>query len=219
MSTVYTVGTARRTLFVLDNYDSFTFNLVQYLGELCREHTRIAGRIVVERNDRISVSAVRRLRPSGILVSPGPCTPKEAGISVELIRAFAGVVPLLGVCLGHECIVAAWGGRIVRAPALYHGKTSQIHHDGRTIFSGLPDPFTATRYHSLVADPRTLPRALEVSARTADGVIMAVRVRGSAVPVEGVQFHPESVMTTEGKRLLLNFLRMTVGRAWEERRR
>jgi anthranilate synthase component II len=187
-------------LLLIDNYDSFTYNLYQYLGELGAQ-----ARVV--RNDEISVAEAIALRPQAIVISPGPGTPDEAGISMDLIRAVAGDVPLLGVCLGHQALGQAFGGRIVRAPSLMHGKTSEIHHDGRTVFAGLPLPFTATRYHSLVIAPESLPDCLEVSARTADGVIMGVRHREH--PLEGVQFHPESILTTAGKDLLANFLRMT----------
>ena len=186
-------------LLLIDNYDSFTYNLYQYLGEL-------GARTRVVRNDEITVADAMALRPEAIVISPGPGTPDEAGISMDLIRAAAGAVPLLGVCLGHQSLGQAFGGRIVRAPSLMHGKTSEIHHDGRTVFAGLPQPFTATRYHSLVIAPETLPECLEVSARTAEGVIMAVRHREHAL--EGVQFHPESILTTAGKDLLANFLRM-----------
>ncbi len=187
-------------LLLIDNYDSFTYNLYQYLAELGAQ-TRVV------RNDEISVPEAMALRPRAIVISPGPGTPDEAGISMDLIRAAAGTVPLLGVCLGHQALGQAFGGLIVRAPSLMHGKTSEIHHDGRTIFADLPQPFTATRYHSLVIAPDSLPACLEVSARTADGVIMAVRHREH--PLEGVQFHPESILTTAGKDLLANFLRMT----------
>jgi anthranilate synthase/aminodeoxychorismate synthase-like glutamine amidotransferase len=186
-------------LLLIDNYDSFTYNLYQYLGELGAE-TRVV------RNDEISVDEAVGLRPKAIVISPGPGTPDEAGISLDLIREVAGRVPLLGVCLGHQALGQAFGGCIVRAPSLMHGKTSEIHHDGRTVFAGLPQPFTATRYHSLVIAPDTLPDCLEVTARTADGVIMGVRHRQHAL--EGVQFHPESILTTAGKDLLANFLRM-----------
>ncbi len=190
-------------IFVLDNYDSFTYNLVQYLGEL-------GAKVEVRRNDQVTVAEVERLRPERIVLSPGPCTPQEAGISIALIRRFAGKVPLLGVCLGHQAIGAAFGGRIVRAKKLMHGKTSQVEHDGKTIFRGLPSPLTATRYHSLVVEPRSLPEELEVTARTTDEgggeVIMGLRHR--RFPVEGVQFHPESVLTSEGKRLMANFLEL-----------
>lgn len=186
-------------LLLVDNYDSFTYNLYQYLGELGAE-------VLVVRNDEITVAEAMALRPEAIVISPGPGTPDEAGISVDLIRAAAGAIPLLGVCLGHQSLGQAFGGRIVRAPSLMHGKTSEILHDGRTIFAGLPRPFTATRYHSLVIAPESLPSCLEVSASTAEGVIMAVRHREHAL--EGVQFHPESILTTAGKDLLANFLRM-----------
>src|SRR5579862_193314 len=189
-------------IFVLDNYDSFTYNLVQYLGELCPE-----VEIRVRRNDEVTVKEVEEFHPSKIVISPGPCTPKEAGISVTLIQHFAGKIPLLGVCLGHQAICEAFGGRVVRAQKLMHGKTSQIQHDGRTIFRGLASPMSATRYHSLIAEPRDLPKQLEVSAYTQDSgerVIMGLRHR--EFPVEGVQFHPESVLTPEGKTLIRNFL-------------
>ena len=187
-------------VFVLDNYDSFTYNLVQYLGEL-------GAKVEVRRNDQVTVAQVERLRPERIVLSPGPCTPQEAGISIELVRRFAGKVPVLGVCLGHQAIGEAFGGKIVRAKKLMHGKTSQVEHDGKTIFRGLPSPLTATRYHSLVVEPASLPEELEVTARTTDAggeVIMGLRHR--RFPVEGVQFHPESVLTVEGKRLMANFL-------------
>jgi anthranilate synthase/aminodeoxychorismate synthase-like glutamine amidotransferase len=184
-------------ILMIDNYDSFTYNLVQYLGELGAD-------VRVARNDRITVAEIERLAPAQIVISPGPCTPREAGISCDVIRHFAGRVPLLGVCLGHQCIGEVFGGDIVRAPALFHGKTSMIYHDGRTIFRGLPRPFEATRYHSLVIRRETLPECLELSAETDDGVIMGVRHR--ELSIEGVQFHPESILTREGKRLLANFL-------------
>jgi anthranilate synthase/aminodeoxychorismate synthase-like glutamine amidotransferase len=192
-------------LLVVDNYDSFTYNLVQYLAELGAE-------LAVHRNDAIGLDDVAALAPDGIVISPGPCTPREAGISVPLIQRFAGTIPILGVCLGHQAIGAAFGGAIVRAPRIMHGKTSPIHHDGRGVFAGLPDPFDATRYHSLVIDPATLPAELERSAWTAEDEIMGVRHR--SLFVEGVQFHPESILTLEGKRLLGNFLsRVRPGRA------
>jgi anthranilate synthase component II len=184
-------------LLMIDNYDSFTYNLVQYLGELGVE-------VQVYRNDAITVAEIERLAPEKIVISPGPCTPTEAGISCEVIRRFAGRLPLLGVCLGHQCIGEVFGGEIIRAPALFHGKTSMIYHDGKTIFRELPRPFEATRYHSLVIRRDTLPDCLELSAETDDGVIMGVRHREFLV--EGVQFHPESILTLEGKKLLANFL-------------
>jgi anthranilate synthase/aminodeoxychorismate synthase-like glutamine amidotransferase len=184
-------------ILMIDNYDSFTYNLVQYLGELGAD-------VRVYRNDQITVAEIERLAPTKIVISPGPCTPTEAGISCDVIREFAGRVPLLGVCLGHQCIGEVFGGEIVRAPALFHGKTSMIYHDGKTIFRGLPRPFEATRYHSLVIRRETLPDCLELSAETDDGVIMGVRHR--ELLVEGVQFHPESILTREGKQLLANFL-------------
>jgi anthranilate synthase/aminodeoxychorismate synthase-like glutamine amidotransferase len=187
-------------LVMIDNYDSFTYNLVQYLGELGAE-------VRVFRNDATTVDAVAQLRPRQIVISPGPRTPNEAGISVPLIKRLAGHIPILGVCLGHQGIGAAFGGNIVRAPRIMHGKTSPIIHDGRTLFAGLPSPFDATRYHSLVIDPATLPACLERTAWTADNEIMGVRHR--ELLVEGVQFHPESILTLEGKRLLKNFLELT----------
>jgi len=190
-------------VFVLDNYDSFTYNLVQYLGELGAE-------VVVRRNDQITVGGVEAMGPERIVLSPGPCTPQEAGISIELVRHFAGKVPVLGVCLGHQAIGAAFGGEIVRAPKLMHGKTSEVQHDGKTIFSGLPSPMTATRYHSLIVQEKGLPENLEISAYTTepDGGRVIMGFRHKQFPVEGVQFHPESVLTGEGKRLIKNFLRM-----------
>jgi anthranilate synthase/aminodeoxychorismate synthase-like glutamine amidotransferase len=184
-------------ILLLDNYDSFTYNLYQYLGELAAE-----PRVV--RNDEISAEAALALEPRAIVVSPGPGTPDQAGISLELIRRAAGRVPLLGVCLGHQSLGQAFGGRVVRAPRLMHGKTSPIRHDGRTLFAGLSDPFTATRYHSLIVAREGLPDCLEVSAWTDDGVIMGLRHREYAL--EGVQFHPESILTGSGKTLLRNFL-------------
>ncbi|HKO20994.1 MAG TPA: aminodeoxychorismate/anthranilate synthase component II [Acidobacteriaceae bacterium] len=190
-------------VFVLDNYDSFTYNLVQYMGELGAE-------LLVRRNDELDPEEVEALRPSHIVISPGPCTPQDAGISIDLIRHFARPgarrTPLLGVCLGHQSIGAAFGGNVVRAPKLMHGKTSEVEHDGRTIFKGIPREMTCTRYHSLIVSEEGLPRQLEVSARTADGTIMALRHR--ELPMEGVQFHPESVLTTHGKKIVENFLKM-----------
>jgi anthranilate synthase/aminodeoxychorismate synthase-like glutamine amidotransferase len=184
---------------VIDNYDSFTYNLVQYLGEL-------GANPLVFRNDQITIAQMEALSPERLVISPGPCTPREAGISVEAIRHFAGKIPILGVCLGHQSIGAAFGGRIVRAKRLMHGKTSIIQHDGQTIFAGIPNPFEAVRYHSLVIDPENVPECLVVTARSEDGEIMGVRHK--QYPIEGVQFHPESVATAYGKRLLENFLRM-----------
>ena len=184
-------------VLVLDNYDSFTYNLVQYLGEL-------GARVEVFRNDALTVDQTIRAQYDRIVISPGPGVPSRAGITVPLVQAAAERVPLLGVCLGHQAIGEAFGGRVIRAPAIFHGKTSEIHHDGRTLYRGLPNPFTATRYHSLVIDPERVPGCLEISARTENGVIMGVRHRD--LPVEGVQFHPESILTREGMRLLANFL-------------
>ena len=184
-------------VLVIDNYDSFTYNLVQYLGELGAD-------LEVHRNDQITVGQVAKRKPERIVVSPGPCTPSEAGISVALIKKLAGRVPILGVCLGHQSIGQAFGGKVIRAPYLMHGKTSKIHHDGRTVFSGIEQDFTATRYHSLIVERESLPPVLEVSATTADGLIMGLRHK--QYPVEGVQFHPESILTDTGKKLLKNFL-------------
>ncbi len=188
-------------ILVIDNYDSFTYNLVQYLGEMGEE-------LAVFRNDAVTLEEIERLAPARIVISPGPGRPEKAGIVVDLIHRFSGTVPILGVCLGHQAIGAAFGGKVVSAPNLMHGKTSEIHHDGRSIFRGLKNPFRATRYHSLVVSLDGLPDCLEVSASTADGVIMALRHRSLAV--EGVQFHPESVLTDSGKRLLGNFIEGSV---------
>ena len=186
-------------VFVLDNYDSFTYNLVQYMGEMGAE-------MDVRRNDQVTVEEIEALEPERILLSPGPCTPQEAGISIDVIRHFAGRVPILGVCLGHQAIGAAFGGNVVRAAKLMHGKTSEVQHDGKTVFTGIQTPMTCTRYHSLIVEEKGLPKVLEVSARTADGTIMGLRHREYAV--EGVQFHPESVLTRDGKRLIKNFLEL-----------
>ena len=184
-------------LLVIDNYDSFTFNLVQYLGELGAD-------LEVQRNDQITVKEIEKMGPERIVLSPGPCTPKEAGICVPLVKKLAGKFPILGVCLGHQSIAEAFGGKVIRAPYLMHGKTSQIHHDGKTVFARLPQDFTATRYHSLIVERDSLPESLEVSASTADGLIMGLRHKEH--PIEGVQFHPESILTDTGKGLLRNFL-------------
>jgi para-aminobenzoate synthetase component 2 len=184
-------------LLVIDNYDSFTYNLVQYLGELGQE-------VRVVRNDAMTVEQIAALKPERIVISPGPCTPKEAGISVETIKRLAGSIPILGVCLGHQSIGEAFGGEVVRAERLMHGKTSMIRHDERTVFRNLPNPFEATRYHSLIVRRESLPSCLEVSAETAEGEIMGLRHR--LLPIEGVQFHPESILTRPGKDLLRNFL-------------
>ena len=190
-------------VFVLDNYDSFTYNLVQYLGEMGEE-------VLVKRNDQVTIEQIAALKPSHILVSPGPCTPQEAGISIELIRHFAGKVPVLGVCLGHQAIGAAFGGKVVRAAHLMHGKTSQVEHDGRTVFRGVPSPMQATRYHSLIVSEDGLPDELEISAHTVDqnGTRVIMGLRHKHCPVEGVQFHPESVLTQNGRDLLRNFLQL-----------
>jgi para-aminobenzoate synthetase component 2 len=190
-------GSEATMILMIDNYDSFTYNLVQYLGEMGQE-------LQVYRNDAITLEEIEALAPERIIISPGPCTPNEAGISVPLIQRFAGRMPILGVCLGHQSVGQAFGGEVVRAGRLMHGKTSPIHHDGRTVFAGLPSPFEATRYHSLLVRRETLPDCFEVSAETAEGEIMGLRHKD--LPVEGVQFHPESVLTTHGKELLRNFV-------------
>jgi anthranilate synthase/aminodeoxychorismate synthase-like glutamine amidotransferase len=194
-------------ILVIDNYDSFTYNLVQYLGELEQS-------VEVYRNDAISLEQISALRPDRIVISPGPGRPEDSGIIVEAIQRFSGSIPILGVCLGHQAIGAAFGGSVVPAPYLMHGKTSEIHHDGRTIFEGLRNPFCATRYHSLVVSREGLPACLELSAWTEDGVIMGLRHR--SLPVEGVQFHPESILTDAGKRLLANFLGETARAALQD---
>src|SRR5215469_5664120 len=188
-------------VFVLDNYDSFTYNLVQYLGELGQQ-------VEVRRNDQVTCEEIEERNPSHILISPGPCTPQKAGISIDLLRYFAGKKPVLGVCLGHQAIGAAFGGRVVRAGNVMHGKVSRIEHDGNTIFRNLPRPLTATRYHSLVVSEEGLPEELEISARTseADGATVIMGLRHRRFPIEGVQFHPESVLTDSGRLLLKNFL-------------
>lgn len=183
-------------MVVIDNYDSFTYNLVQYLGML-------GARLAVYRNDEIDLAGLEALQPSHLVISPGPCSPKEAGISVAAIRHFAGRIPILGVCLGHQSLGEAFGGRVIRAPRLMHGKTSLVYHDGRDIFQGIPSPFEATRYHSLIVERETLPDCLEVSAQTAVGEIMGLRHKSHAI--FGVQFHPESILTTEGMNILINF--------------
>ncbi len=188
-------------LMVIDNYDSFTYNLVQYFLELGEE-------VRVYRNDEITVSEIQKLSPQKIVISPGPCTPNEAGISVETIKAFSGKIPLLGVCLGHQSIGQAFGGKIVRAQKVMHGKTSMIHHDGKTLFKNIENPFEATRYHSLIIEKETLPDCLEITAWTEEGEIMGVRHKN--LLVEGIQFHPESILTKEGKKILGNFLKLMV---------
>jgi len=194
-------------LLMIDNYDSFTYNLVQYFGELGEE-------IEVFRNDCISIEDIERLNPDRIVISPGPCTPKEAGISVDVIKYFAGKKPILGVCLGHQSIGAAFGAEIINADRLMHGKTSMIYHDGKVIYEGLPNPFEATRYHSLVIKKETLPKFLQITAWTQEGELMGVRHK--KYTIEGVQFHPESILTTVGKELLRNFLRLK-SPIWEEK--
>ncbi|SFH43736.1 anthranilate synthase, component II /aminodeoxychorismate synthase, glutamine amidotransferase subunit [Priestia megaterium] len=184
-------------ILMIDNYDSFTFNLVQYLGELGHE-------LLVKRNDEITLSEIEVLNPDFLMISPGPCSPNEAGISLEAIEYFAGKIPIFGVCLGHQSIGQAFGGNVIRADKLMHGKTSEMHHDGRTIFKGLDNPFTATRYHSLIIEKSSLPDCFEISAWTAEDEIMAIRHK--SLPIEGVQFHPESIMTSYGKEMLKNFI-------------
>ena len=186
-------------LLMIDNYDSFTYNLVQYFGELGED-------IRVFRNNKITIDQIESLQPSRIVISPGPCTPMEAGVSVEIIRHLGGRLPLLGVCLGHQSLAVAYGGEVIRAPRLMHGKTSAIKHDGKTIYRGLPDPFEATRYHSLIVNRTNLPACFDISAETAEGEIMGLRHR--TLGVEGVQFHPESILTAVGKDLLRNFLKI-----------
>ena len=186
-------------LLVIDNYDSFTYNLVQYLGELGED-------VHVYRNDKITLDQIEELHPDRLVISPGPCTPKEAGISVEAIRRFGGKIPILGVCLGHQSMAVAYGGEVIRASRLMHGKTSPVQHDGKTIFRSLPNPFEATRYHSLIVNRTNLPECFEISAETAEGEIMGLR--HTTLGVEGVQFHPESILTTAGKDLLRNFLKL-----------
>ena len=184
-------------VLVIDNYDSFVYNLVQYLGEL-------GSLPIVHRHDEVDLEGIRQINPDAVLISPGPGRPEDAGVSNDVIRELAGEVPILGVCLGHQCIGQLFGGEVVRAPSIMHGKTSLVHHDGAGVLEGLPQPFEATRYHSLVVDPDSVPDVLEVTARTEDGVVMGLRHR--ELPVEGVQFHPESILTTGGHRLLQNFL-------------
>ena len=186
-------------ILMVDNYDSFTYNLVQYLGELGAD-------VVVHRNDKITLKEIEEIRPERIVISPGPCTPEKAGISIEVAKHFAGKVPLLGVCLGHQSIAHAFGGRIIKAGKLMHGKTSMVKHDGKKLFLGLPNPFEATRYHSLVLDRETVPDGFDITAESDDGEIMGLRHRNMFI--EGVQFHPESILTTSGKDLLKNFLTM-----------
>ena len=188
-------------ILMVDNYDSFTYNLVQYLGELHQD-------IKVFRNDKISISDIATLSPDHIIISPGPCTPNEAGISMEVVQYFAGKIPILGVCLGHQSIGQIFGAKVIRAENLMHGKTSEMFHDGKTIFEGIPNPFIATRYHSLIIERDTLPNCFEISAETAAGEIMAVRHKEYLI--EGLQFHPESILTAEGKNLLKNFLSLSI---------
>lgn len=190
-------------ILVIDNYDSFTYNLVQYLGDLGQE-------IIVKRNDEIDMAGIEELAPDHIMISPGPCSPNEAGISLEVIEHFKGVIPIIGVCLGHQSIGQAFGGEVVRAEQLMHGKTSQILHDGKSLFEGLPSPFTATRYHSLIVRRESLPDCLEITAQTEAGEIMGLRHK--EYPIEGLQFHPESIITEHGLHMLSNFLKLTVAK-------
>ncbi|RDI38434.1 aminodeoxychorismate/anthranilate synthase component II [Falsibacillus pallidus] len=183
-------------ILMIDNYDSFTFNLVQYIGELGEQ-------IIVRRNDKITIEEIEKLAPSYLMISPGPCSPDEAGISMEAIQYFAGKIPIFGVCLGHQSIAQVFGGKVIRAKRLMHGKTSEIHHDGKTVYESLKNPFSATRYHSLIVEKETLPDCLEITSWTDEGEIMGIRHK--EFPIEGVQFHPESIMTEEGKTLLRNF--------------
>ncbi|CAM4493434.1 MULTISPECIES: aminodeoxychorismate/anthranilate synthase component II [Paenibacillus] len=189
-------------ILVIDNYDSFTYNLVQYLGELGEE-------VKVHRNDEITIGEIEAMAPDHILISPGPCTPNEAGISLELLQHFKGVIPIFGVCLGHQAIGQAFGGNVIRAERLMHGKTSPIHHNGTSVFEGMESPFTATRYHSLIVERESLPDCLEITAETAEGEIMALRHK--EYPIEGVQFHPESIITDHGHTMLRNFLKRRAG--------
>jgi anthranilate synthase/aminodeoxychorismate synthase-like glutamine amidotransferase len=191
------------TVLLIDNYDSFTYNLYQYLCEL-------GARVVVHRNDQVTVAECEAMAPDHVVISPGPCTPAESGISRDVIRAFAGTVPVLGVCLGHQCVYEVYGGTVAGAGEIMHGKTSEITHDGKGVFAGIPSPFKAIRYHSLAGTPATQPRELEITARSERGIIMGVRHR--EFTVEGVQFHPESIATEHGKALLANFLRIEGGR-------
>ena len=189
-------------ILMIDHYDSFTFNIVQYLRQMGED-------VRVRRNDRITIEEIRRERPEAIFLSPGPCTPRETGVTIDVIQKFYSSVPLMGICLGHQCIGAAFGGEVVRAERIMHGKVSPVEHDGKTIFAGLPQPFAAGRYHSLLVRPESLPPCLEISARTPEGEIMGLRHKN--YPVEGIQFHPESVLTPQGKRILRNFLKQ-IGR-------
>lgn len=195
-------------ILIIDNYDSFTYNLLQYIGELCLKDRSLHQEIKVFRNDKISISQIKKLNPRYIIISPGPCDPKQAGISISVVKNFYNKVPILGVCLGHQCIVEAFGGRVVKAKEVYHGKTSLIYHDDKTIYKNIPNPFLATRYHSLVADRNSLPKELEITSWTKENTIMGVRLKDERFIVEGVQFHPESILTEVGKDILLNFLKL-----------
>ncbi|MCX7910655.1 MAG: aminodeoxychorismate/anthranilate synthase component II [Endomicrobia bacterium] len=199
-------------ILIIDNYDSFTYNLVQYIGEICIVNKELFQDIKVFRNDKITISKIKKMRPNYIIISPGPCSPKQAGISVDVIRNFYNKVPILGVCLGHQCIVEAFGGKVIKSKEVFHGKTSYIYHDEKTIYKNLKNPFLATRYHSLIADKNSLPKELEIASWTKDGVVMGVRLKDSKYIVEGVQFHPESILTEVGKDILLNFLKLKGGK-------
>ena len=189
-------------ILVIDNFDSFTYNLVQYIGEIAGK----SEKVIVKRNNEITLSEIEKMKPARILISPGPCTPKEAGISTEIYDRFAATTPIFGVCLGHQCLGASFGGNVVRAGRLMHGKTSMIHHDGQGLFKGIPSPFVATRYHSLLVEKKGLPKDLKISAWTKEGEIMGLRHKKYPW-IEGVQFHPESILTVEGKNILRNFLK------------
>lgn len=195
-------------ILIIDNYDSFAYNLLQYIGEICLKNKDLYQEIKVFRNDKISINQIKKLNPKYIIISPGPCGPKQAGISISVVKNFYNKIPILGVCLGHQCIVEAFGGKVVKAKEVYHGKTSLIYHDKKTIYKDIPNPFIATRYHSLVADKNSLPKELEITSWTKDGVIMGVRLKNKMCIVEGVQFHPESILTEVGKNILLNFLKL-----------
>ncbi|MCS7231840.1 MAG: aminodeoxychorismate/anthranilate synthase component II [Elusimicrobiota bacterium] len=199
-------------ILIIDNYDSFTYNLVQYIGEICIVNKELFQDIKVFRNDKITISKIKKMRPNYIIISPGPCSPKQAGISVDVIRNFYNKIPILGVCLGHQCIVEAFGGKVIKSKEVFHGKTSYIYHDEKTIYKNLKNPFLATRYHSLIADKNSLPKELEIASWTKDGVVMGVRLKDSKYIVEGVQFHPESILTEVGKDILLNFLKLKGGK-------
>ncbi len=199
-------------ILIIDNYDSFTYNLLQYIGEICLANKELNFPIKVFRNDKINIKMIKKLKPKYIIISPGPSTPKQAGISLEVVKNFCSTTPILGVCLGHQCIVEAFGGKIVRAKKIVHGKISEIFHDKKTIYKNIKNPFVATRYHSLIAERVSLPKNLEITSWTNDGTIMGVRMKDKNFIVEGVQFHPESILTEAGKDLLFNFLKLKLER-------